>query len=280
MIEPMQTLRSLFPAALIVLCSCSAARSDVPASSPASQPASVALSAASSLDDILVALHQRGDTLSTLKSRVLIGELDPALGKSLTRIGQIWVDRSTPGDPKVRVQLLFKVDGDKHNERIDDKIEYLLAGDWLIDRTYGAKSEAHRQIRKPGEKLDVLKLGEGPIPLPIGQSPDEVRKQFEVTQLPARTEMANGRKLPDDSLIIELRPKQDTSLQKRLESITLWIDPALALPIAIETRASDGVTTKSTVLQDVKLNEPVLPTDFTLDPIETDWSVTREAFTE
>lgn len=274
--------RRLLPALMIALCSCSAARSDVPASAPASQPVAgpVVLNANSPLDDVLVALQRRGDDLRTLKARVLIGEVDPGLGKSLTRIGQLWVDRSVPGDPKVRVQLLYKVDGDKPNERVDEKIEYLLSGDWLVDRTYAAKAESHRQIRKPGEKIDVLKLGEGPIPLPIGQAPEEVRKQFEVSQLPPKTEMVTGRKLPESSLVVELRPRRGTSLADRLESITIWIDPANAMPIAIETRAADGVTTKSTVLQDLKLNEPVQPEDFTLEPIGTDWSVTREAFKE
>lgn len=269
-------LRHLLPVAVIVLCSCSSAWSDAPATVPTSQPP--VLSADSSLDNILLALQRRGDDLTTLKARVLLGEEDPGLGKSITRIGQIWVDRSVAGEPKVRVQLLYKVDSEKPDERIDDKIEYLLSGDWLVDRTYGAKSESHRQIRKPGEKLDVLKLGEGPIPLPIGQAPEEVRRQFEVSLLPAATEMVNGRKLPAECLVVELRPRRETSLQKRLESITLWIDPKLSMPIAIETRAADGVTTKSTVLQDLKLNEPVQPTDFTLDPIDPGWSVSRESF--
>jgi hypothetical protein len=238
------------------------------------------LNANASLDDVLLALQRRGDDLRTLKARVLIGEVDPGLGKAITRIGQLWVDRSTPGDPKVRVQLLYKVDGDKPTERVDEKIEYLLAGDWLVDRTYEAKAEAHRQIRKPGQKLDVLKLGEGPIPLPIGQSPEEVRRQFEVSQLPPKTPMANGRELAEPCLIVELRPKDTSPLHDKFESVTLWIEPAVSMPIAIETRATDGATTKSTVLQDLKLNEPVQPEDFTLEPIGNGWNVTREPFKE
>jgi hypothetical protein len=36
-------------------------------------------------------------------------------------------------------------------------------------------------VLRPGEKVNLLKLGEGPFPLPIGQKRDDVKRQFDVT---------------------------------------------------------------------------------------------------
>ena len=84
----------------------------------------------------------------------------------MTRTGTAIYQATAPGEARMRITF---------DQRIQEgavqaqKIEYLLAGGWLIDRNYTRKIEVNRQVLRPGEKVNLLKLGEGPFPLPIGQ---------------------------------------------------------------------------------------------------------------
>ena len=52
---------------------------------------------------------------------------------------------------------------DFQRQRSAEKTEYLLDGQWLIDRNYRAKNEVKREVLKRGQKMDLFKLGEGPF---------------------------------------------------------------------------------------------------------------------
>ena len=42
--------------------------------------------------------------------------------------------------------------------------------------------DTNRFRARPGEKVNLLKLGEGPFPLPIGQPKEDVHREFIVTK--------------------------------------------------------------------------------------------------
>lgn len=266
-------------AVLLVASSC-AAKPQATAEVPTTQPSATSIPVGASevpTDDLLDAMEKVGVDMKSLKADVAMKESDPATGAESTRTGTIWLQRRGPGDTRGRV-LFEKVNA---NDRIVlEKIEYLLDGDWVIDRVYGrgegdasGKRETHRQIRKPGDKTDLLKLGEGPFPLPIGQSRDAVHEQFDVTKL-----------LPDPTekpglVGLELRPRPSNRLSRRFEVINVWVDPHDAMPRVVETVAPDGGAVKTTTLSNVKINEGVTDADFTLPPIdEKEWTVTTEPF--
>src|SRR5690606_17097897 len=130
-----------------------------------------------SIDQTLTALEQRGQSLKDFVADVALETLDPALGNFSTRTGRVWFQRR--GDENARIRVLLEKLIEDEKTRTDRK-EYLLEGEWLTERTYRSKIEVKRQVLRPGEKINLLKLGEGPFPLPIGQPPDEVKKQFDV----------------------------------------------------------------------------------------------------
>src|SRR5205807_3444491 len=96
--------------------------------------------------------------------------------------------------------------------------EYLLAKGSLIDQDFDGKAETHRQVARPGEKIDPLKLGEGPFPLPIGQDPAEVKKNFDVSLAPGDKEDPAG------TLHLVLKPKAGTRLARKYDQIEVWVD--------------------------------------------------------
>lgn len=265
---------------LLIASSCAAKPQAVEPAAPAStQPSATTIPAGATevpTDDLLDAMEKVGVEMKSLKADVAMKTDDPASGEDSTRSGTIWLQRRGPGDTRGHVIFEKLVANDRI---IMEKIEYLLDGDWVIDRVYGrsaddksGKRETHRQIRKPGDKADLLKLGQGPFPLPIGQPRDAVHEQFQVDKIP-----------PDDvnhpGLVgLVLQPRETNRLRRQYETITVWVDPTDAMPRVVETIAPDSGTVKTTTLTNVKINEGVTDADFVLAPVGDDWSVVKEEY--
>src|SRR5208282_426281 len=82
--------------------------------------------------------------------------------------------------------------------------QYTLDNGILDDRDYLKKHENRTQVLKPGQKLDLFKLGEGPFPLPLGQKREDVLKLFDV----AKVDLAPGD--PAGTVHLCLTPKDGT----------------------------------------------------------------------
>lgn len=292
---------------LIAATSCSARQTPPAATQPAPAdttpvvvPADVS-TVDPTTNDLLDRMHTLGETLTSLRANIDMTTEDAITGVPSSRLGTFLLQRHADGDS--RAHVLFEkliVDDGVKPRIIPEKVEYLLEGDWVTDRVYGrgdsdpsGKRETRRQIRKPGQKVDLLKLGEGPFPLPIGQPRDSVCAQFEVTRLPDDPEKPG-------LIGLELRPREETRLARRFHQIILWVDAKDAMPRIIETINAEtqfvpdpqnpgtskpelvaGAESKKTTLSEVKINEPVTDADFKLPPIdEGKWSIVTEAYKE
>ena len=150
---------------------------------------------------------------------------------------------------------------------------YMLDDGKLIDRNYRKKSETTRQVLKPGEKINLLKLGEGPFPLPIGQPKDEVNKQFDVKKLePAKDD-------PPGTIHIQLLPKPDTRFARQFKTIDVWVESSSHMPRRISTVDSTQTTLRATDLKNVQVNPKVSDADFKLEAIDAkNWNLVDEKF--
>src|SRR5438046_9369676 len=103
-------------------------------------------------------------------------------------------------------------DGGKKT-KVNQRLDYVLEDGWLTDRDYQKKLEVKRQVLKPGQKMNLLKLGEGPFPMPIGQSKEDVKKLFTATkEKPAKDDHA-------DTAHVKLVPTPNTQFPKRFKQI-------------------------------------------------------------
>jgi outer membrane lipoprotein-sorting protein len=240
-------------------------------------PASAgALPADATADQVLDALDETGQNLREFTATVSMKQGDPFAGNMKTRTGKVWFQKN--GD-NGRIRVLF----DKlrrGNIIFNEKLEYVFNKDWdgwLIDRDYSKVSETRRQVLKPGEKLNLFKLGEGPFPLPIGQKKEEVRKMFDVTLVPP--EGAPG---PADSIHLQLKPKEGTRYHRRFEMIDVWVDRPTRFPAQITTKARGSPDVHETKLQNVKVNPGGLKdADFTPEAVKlSQWNVVIEPYKE
>ncbi|HEY7088676.1 MAG TPA: hypothetical protein VH518_11345 [Tepidisphaeraceae bacterium] len=230
------------------------------------------LSPQSSIDEILDALDARGQGLKSFTADVKLSEADAATGDESVRSGKVWFQADDGGGgARIRVSFDKKQSSGKIAE---DKIDYVLSGPNLIQRTYRTKTENIRQVLKPGEKVNLLKLGEGPFPLPIGQKKEDVHANFEVKKVDPKTEDPTG------TVHIQLAPKPGTRFERRFKTIDVWVDLKDHMPRRIETLDRNETTTRGTDLENVQFNPSLTAADFTLPKISDDWNRIEEAYQE
>lgn len=241
---------------------------------PAAVPAPAA--AAADVDPVLVQLDQRGQTLQSFTADVRLLERDESTMYQSTRVGKVWYERRADGSARMRVTF---ADRETVKAKVADPLEYVLDGGWLTERQHAKKIQVRRQVLRPGEKVNLLKLGEGPFPLPIGQKPDEVKRQFTVTRAKPDKE-ADPAYAPGAPHLV-LKPRPGTPLARKFDTVDVWVDPATQMPVKIETLDPKQTTVKSTELRNLVVNPKLADADFKLPPIdETTWSSKEEPFRE
>lgn len=253
-----------FAVSLLLCAGCASANGQTP------------LSPDSTVDQILDALDARGRDLKAFTADVSLTEGDITLANEVTRRGKVlYQDRAEPAGPRLRVTFTTRETGKK---KFDEKVEYLLQDGWLTDRTYAKSIEVKRQVLRPGEKIDLLKLGQGPFPLPIGQKKEAVHEQFEVKKLPPDPRLKDE---PKDTIHLQLTPRPGTQFEKKFDTIDVWVDTRTNMPARIDT--AQGDVARTTVLENFKPNPqpPLKDEDFTLPAIDKGmWDLHEEPFTE
>ena len=245
------------------------------AAAPRQAQGGARLSQNSSVDDVLDALDARGRTLREFVADVSLTEMDDATKLESTRTGRVWYQKQKDDD-RIRVTFAEKLEG---RFARDEKIEYLLDDGWLIDRDYRRSVEVKRQVLRPGEKVNLLKLGEGPFPLPIGQPKEEVHKEFEVTKGGA----APAADAPKGTVHVRLKPREGTRLAKKFNMIDVWVDPGTNMPVRIEALDVNETTVRTTDLKNIKVNPqpPLGDRDFALPKVEEGkWEMHTEPYAD
>lgn len=251
---------------LVCVFACAGCASAQDAKPPAS------LSQQSSVDQVLDALERRGRDLRALRAEVKLTEMDTTLNDSFVRSGSFALQNRPDGSTRAHVVFDRKVVDEKP---ISEKIEYALDGGTLIERNYNRKRQTTRSVLRPGERMNLLKLGEGPFPLPIGQKREDVLNQFDVKKVdPAKDD-------PPDTIQLSLIPKAGTSLARKFKSIDTWVNIADELPMRIKTLDFNGTTERTTDLAKVQVNTDLKDADFALPKIdEKQWNLVEEPLRE
>jgi outer membrane lipoprotein-sorting protein len=240
----------------------------------AAADAGIKITPASDLDTILDALNARGKDLTDFSCDVTLHASDMRTGQDTAQIGTVVFQNRPGGDSRIKVAFDKRQTdvGNGHPITQKQRLDYLLDRGWLTDRDYQKKLEVKRQVLKADQKMNLLKLGEGPFPLPIGQDKEDVKKQFKVTKAePAADD-------PKGTVHITLVPKAGSQLERRFKKIDVYIDMATNMPGRIDTEEKGG-TARSTELSHVKLNSGLKDDAFTLTNIDNEgWNRREEPF--
>jgi hypothetical protein len=197
------------------------------------------------IESELQMLQQRGSTLQNFSADLEVTTDHARTQEEDIDIGNIHYQQGQSG---TQFDIHFDelvVDGAIASRNADHDI--LFDGQWLIDRDGAAKVYRKSQIAPPGQKFNPLKLGEGPIPIPIGQDPAEVLREFVVTLLPSDKEHAGLQGLR----LVPHDPAAFTFTQ-----MDFWIDPNIQLPVQIIRTDPDGDITTA-ALKNFQINKPM-----------------------
>src|SRR3954470_1522880 len=175
----MRIVTGLLSMLLCAGCATAQAQPTAPAPTTAATPPSAAradgvLSPDSSVDEVLDALETRGKGLRSFTADVTLSTSDPALGPGDTQTGRVLYQTRGDNGADARIRVTFDTTARAGGQPKPEKVEYVLSNGNLIERLYRTKTQTTRQVLRPGEQLNLLKLGEGPFPLPIGQPKAEV----------------------------------------------------------------------------------------------------------
>ena len=230
-----------------------------------------ALSSKSSIDEILDALDARGENLKSFSAKAVLTATDISTGDADINTGDAIFQRKGNNDARIRIAFTKQQLGDKIFQ-VDH--QYTLDNGVLDDRDYKKKHETLNQVLKPGQKVDLFKLGEGPFPLPLGQKREDVLKVFQVNQInPDPSD-------PPQTVHLQLTPKDGTQFAKQFKTIDIWVNAATAMPRRIQTVDINQTTTRTTDLTDVKINGDITDKDFVQPPMPPDSDVVEGPYAQ
>lgn len=229
------------------------------ATAPTTRPAPEAM-------HLLVLLHDRDATLKDFTAQVRKVDVNVRLGGS----GEIREGKAAYEKTKNVTKLGIHFDVLKGDGMANVKLDETLVfdGRYFIHKDPEAKMLTKRELVPEGQHFNPLKLGAGPMPLPIGQDPEEIIRDFVVTLEPV-----DVTKLPPGYTADDVKPGtasgggvamaggklQGLKLVPRVggkfefTSAELLVDTTLSLPVRILTVAPDTNTSSLTLTQ-VKIN--------------------------
>ena len=246
------------------------AQAEPPAKPTEAQP--VQPPAADRVNEVLDELEKSGTTIDTLSGALALEKFDALVEETERRFGRVVVDRK---DGKRRFAIYFEevVDNSGRSDRSVD--HWIYSDGWLTEQDFRNRSFTKRQIVAPGQTLDPLALGEGPIPLPIGQKKAEVLARFDVSQgeIPLDIPLLGSLKNVN---ALRLVPKPGTPMAKETAAVELFYDRTSLAPTGVVIREKNGNRTVARISNPV-VNGEVKDTDRALleipSPDPKDWTI-------
>jgi hypothetical protein len=231
-----------------MLAGCAAAQQ--PVAAPASATAaSESTPAFASADALLEALERSTDDLRDVRADVVYDRLDAVTEDRERRMGRLVLAQSPDGTRRFGIIFDRCIDSAGH---ASPQVQRFAFGDgWLVEFDDARKQCIARQLAPEGSRLDPLKLGEGPLPLPVGQRAEEVRRRFTVALAPA----------PDAPLLkslagvqgVVLVPRKGSGVDEDFEEVRVWYDTRTFVPVGVVARLKGG-DVKTVLLRNVARN--------------------------
>lgn len=201
------------------------------AAQPTAQQEPAAQGGFADADALLLALEKADAGLKTFEARISYDRRFELQGDRHVRMGDIYYKAEVkPGGEEAPAPAVFAV---SFNKLIIDDIDrdeqqmYVFDGEWFIEKNFAAKRFIKRQVAPPGERINPLRLGEGPFPIPIGQKRADIVSRYEARLVPVNESIEDEEELTKSvkgSVQIVLTPREGFE-RDELREIRLWYRP-------------------------------------------------------
>lgn len=182
-------------------------------------------------DELLTALETADAGMTTLTADIVYDKTFGTAGDRQARVGKLYF-QSLPPDVAVpepgmkrdrRFAIHFETLVVGQREEADPQI-YIFDGTWLLEKRPNDKRFVRRQVVPAGEQFDPLKIGEGPLPIPIGQRKDDILSRYDAELLPAADGLTDAKQLAfvEGAYQLKLIPKPERRHEDKFAEIRLW----------------------------------------------------------
>lgn len=153
------------------------------------------------VDAFLGELESADEGLEDARASILYIRQDMALESVVTRLGDLVFVAPARDDAAAGVfAVSFDTLIDDLGRRSERVKRWVFDGRWLVEQDFSSKSYVRREIARAGDGADPMRLGEGPLPIPIGQEKRAILERYEVS-MPAVAEgleRAEGEAMGED----------------------------------------------------------------------------------
>lgn len=214
--------------------------------------------------ELLAALEKAESGLATLSADVTRVKVSAIGGEDQVWRGKLHyiIDQPATATTPAKRRFAVRFDSLQIGSRVHERVqEYIFDGHVLIERLPEEKLQTERVIVGPGEDFDPMAVGEGRLPIPIGQRASDIEARYDLTLLPADADLD-----PDaDATLIELTrgayqlrliPKTEFAREESFAQIRLWYDKATLLPMLSRTQGHLEEEQETIVLRNAIKNEP------------------------
>lgn len=236
------------------------------------------------VEELLDALEHATDALKDFSASVAYEKFDAVTNGAVLQYGRLLYVKGAAGTPGTKLGVFFDEYVDAGGRK-DDTLEqrFIFADGWLCEVDPKIKQFIKRQIVPPGQSFDPLKLGEGPIPLPIGQRKSEVLRRYIVSTPPmSDARLLQGLK-PESVRPLRLVPMTagagqcaDASDPNDFAQIDLFYDAETLLPVGVVATSPNG-DRKTVKLSKLVRNGGMTADDQAMLSVETpsakDWKI-------
>lgn len=240
---------------------------------------------------LLDALEKADGSLTTLTADIRYDKIDGITDDRQVRRGKVYFE-DVAGEGKRARRFAVRFTSLQMGERRDDDEQlYVFDGRWLLEVTPRHKQIIKREMAREGSTIDPLRIGEGPLPLPIGQKKADILSRFDATLLADvdglegqdEQETTQLRTFAAGSYQLKLVPKAGTSEAEKYAEIRLWYRMGDAtegekrlLPRMARTVAPKSGNVSLVRLNAVKVNAPIDEANFASSTPAGDWDVVIE----
>lgn len=155
------------------------------APAPVPPAASGSQALAPEVEALLDRVERAANDLRSLQADITLTKFDDINEETTFRLGRIALDGVGTGRrlaARFNKLVIETSPTSQETSELDD--HYLYENGWLWETDSIHKSVKKRQVAPEGSSFDPLKLGEGDLPLPIGQTKRSVLESFEASSCP------------------------------------------------------------------------------------------------
>lgn len=178
---------------------------------------------------ILDRMETTSDEYKTLKADIDYKVEMRMTGETEQRTGWVAYQKKTGEMPdKFRIHFdLLRTDGGRP---VKSPLDYTFDGYWLTIAKHKIKSMTRIEIARPGDKVEPLKIGKGPFPVPFGQKTADMLEYLEITTRPAKDSDPAG------TSYLKLIPRKKYKNDLAFRKMELWVDDKTNLPVKVVSK--------------------------------------------